>query len=123
MSETANSPRTYAGGCHCGQVRFEATVALNQAMACNCSMCGKKGTLLSFLPATQFKLLQGENGLTDYQFGKKRIHHLFCNKCGVTSFARATDPQGTPTIALNIRCLDDVDPSTVPVKHFDGRSL
>ncbi len=86
-----SEPTTHTGGCHCGKVRYEAKVDLGApVIACNCSMCGRTGTLLSFVPATQFKLLSGEDSLTDYQFNKKAIHHLFCKVCGVKSFARGT---------------------------------
>ena len=118
MSET----RTYTGGCHCGQVRYEVTAKLEGAMTCNCSICSKTGTMLTFVPATQFQLLRGEDVLTDYQFGKKHIHHLFCSRCGIRSFARGRGPDGAEMAAVNVRCLDDVDLSAIPVKQHDGRS-
>jgi hypothetical protein len=86
-------------------------------------MCGKKGTLLTFVPGTEFKVLSGEDGLTSYHFNKKVIDHLFCSKCGVTSFARGKKPDGTPTVAVNARCLDGVDVKTLEVKHYDGASV
>jgi hypothetical protein len=115
--------KRYEGGCHCGKVRYEVTAALDRGMACNCSICSKKGTLLTFVPADHFKLLSGEESLTDYQFGKKHIHHLFCSTCGVGSFARGSTPDGRSMCAINIRCLDDVDISSLPITHFDGKSL
>ena len=115
--------KTYAGGCHCGKVRYEVTAALDKVMACNCSICNKRGALLTFVPADQFKLLSGEDALTDYQFAKKKIHHLFCSTCGVASFARGAGPDGRQMCAINTRCLDDVDVSALPVTHFDGKSL
>jgi hypothetical protein len=47
---------TYSGGCHCGKVRYQVTLDLGKVISCNCSMCGKKGSLLSFAPAEHFKL-------------------------------------------------------------------
>ncbi|MGZ6126277.1 MAG: GFA family protein, partial [Myxococcales bacterium] len=64
---------------------------------------------------------RGEEGLTDYQFNRKVIHHLFCKVCGVRSFARGQGPGG-PTVAINTRCLDDVDLAALNVRHFEGRS-
>lgn len=32
-------------------------------------------------------------------------------------------PDGTAMAAINVRCLEDVDPEGLPVKHYDGRSL
>jgi len=118
-----SSPQHYQGGCHCGQVRYEATVDLdNPVIACNCSMCGRAGTLLTFVPSDQFRLLSGEDNLTDYQFGPKHIHHLFCKTCGIKSFARGQGKNG-PTVAINTRCLDNVDPVKLPVHHYDGKSM
>jgi hypothetical protein len=117
-------PTLYKGGCHCGKVRFEVEADLSEpAIACNCSICGKTGSLLSFVPTTRFTLQSGGEDLTDYQFGKKQIHHLFCKVCGVRSFARGTGPDGVEMIAINARCLEDVDPARLPVHHFDGKSL
>jgi hypothetical protein len=114
--------KSYEGGCHCGAVRFDVTLALEQAITCNCSICSKSGTMLTFAPASRFTLRRGEDVLTDYQFGKKRLHHLFCSRCGIRSFSRGTGKDGTPTVAVNVRCLDGVDLEAVPTKKFDGRS-
>ncbi|MGE0762412.1 MAG: GFA family protein [Bdellovibrionales bacterium] len=115
--------QTHQGSCHCGKVRFEAELDPTQALACNCSMCGRKGTLLAFVPSSKFKLLSGEKNLTDYQFGRKVIHHTFCSTCGITAFASATAPDGTPMQAINVRCLDDIDLAKVTIKNFDGKSI
>jgi hypothetical protein len=114
--------KTYEGGCHCGAVRYRVSLALDQAITCNCSICSKTGTMLSFTPATRFTLLSGDETLTDYQFGKKRLHHLFCNRCGIRSFARGTGRDGAPMVAVNVRCLDGVELEQVPTKQYDGRS-
>ena len=55
----------YTGGCHCGQVRYEVTLDLDQVKSCNCSICTKAGTLLSFVPADKFRLDSGKDMLTD----------------------------------------------------------
>lgn len=117
------TPQTYTGGCHCGKVRYEVTTDLKQAFSCNCSICSKRGWILSFVPADQFNLIQGGDGLTDYQFAKKTIHHLFCPECGVSSFARGSHPQKGEMIAVNVRCLDDVDISALQITQVDGKSL
>lgn len=116
--------KKYSGGCHCGAVRYDVEVDLSQPVtACNCSICSKRAHLLSFVPASKFQLLKGEDKLTDYQFNKMHIHHNFCSKCGIESFARGAMPDGTAMIAVNARCLDGVDPETLTVKHFNGRAL
>jgi len=115
-------PDNHQGGCHCGAVRYRVDVDLSKPVTqCNCSICARTGALLSFVPAGAFTLEKGEESLTDYQFSKKVIHHLFCRVCGVRSFARGQGPKG-PMVAINTRCLDDVDASTLNVQHFDGKS-
>lgn len=113
----------YTGGCHCGNVRFEVEMTIDKIMSCNCSVCSKKGHLLAFTPEKRFKLLSGVDSLTDYQFGKKTIHHLFCKACGIGSFGKGTMPDGTKMAAVNVRCLDDVDFTQFPTFQFDGKSL
>lgn len=115
--------KTYEGGCHCGTVRYRVTLALDPVISCNCSICSKTGTLLAFAPAASLELLRGADALADYQFGKKRIHHLFCTRCGIRSFARGVGRSGEPTVAVNVRCLDGVELDALPTRKFDGRSL
>ena len=114
---------TYKGGCHCGKVRYQVAMDLGKVLACNCSICGKKGTLLQFVPSERFVLEQGEGALTSYQFNRKEIDHLFCSTCGVSSFARGKGPDGKQMVAINTRCLDDVDVSRFEIQHFDGKSI
>jgi hypothetical protein len=91
-------------------------------ITCNCSICTKKGHVLSFVGAEQFKLQSGEAELTDYQFHKNVIHHLFCRTCGIESFARGTGTGGDPMFAINLRCLDDIDLASLTITPFDGKS-
>ena len=114
-------PATHAGGCHCGAVRFEAAADLGQVIACNCSICMKRGALWTLLPAAQFKLLRGDAALEDYQFGPKRLHHLFCPTCGVGSFSRGQSPKGEDTVAVNVRCLDDINVTKLTPMPYDGK--
>ena len=116
-------PKTYTGGCHCGAVRYEVTTDLAKVIECDCSHCAKKGYLLAFVPAEKFHLLSGRGNLTDYQFNKKRIHHLFCKTCGVASFGEGSNDKGESMIAINVRCLDGVDPKTLTIAEFSGKDL
>jgi hypothetical protein len=116
--------KTYTGGCHCGAVRYEVQADLGNVISCNCSICTKRGSILTFAPADQFKLLKGGDVLKDYLFNKKVIHHVFCPTCGVESFANGTRPgDGAKMVAVNVRCLDGVDLDALKPKKFDGRSL
>lgn len=114
---------TQQGGCHCGAVRYSVELDPEAtAIACNCSMCGRSGTLLQFVPEAHFKLEKGDGNLTDYQFNKQIIHHTFCKTCGIKPFARGQSPQGEPIVAVNMRCLDGIDPLALKTHNFDGKS-
>jgi hypothetical protein len=118
------SVSTQHGGCHCGAVRYQVQIDPEaQAIACNCSMCGRSGTLLQFVPESAFVLEKGADNLTDYQFNKHAIHHTFCKVCGIKAFARGAGPQG-PMVAVNVRTLDNIDPfaAQTAAKQFDGKS-
>lgn len=118
-----SNPKTYAGGCHCGKVRYEVTLDLAEpAVTCNCSMCGRSGTMLRFVPLPAFKLLSGADSLTDYRFNTKVINHQFCSVCGIKPFASGVGPDGAETRAINVRCLDDVDLSAITTHAYDGKS-
>ncbi len=112
----------HTGSCHCGKVKFEVEMKLENAISCNCSICMKRGSLLSFAPESNFKLLSGEGDLQDYLFNQKHIHHLFCKTCGILPFGKAIAPDGVKTVAVNIRTLDGIDLKKVNIQEYDGRS-
>jgi len=112
----------YTGSCHCGNVKYEVEGEIQSAMACNCSMCQRKGSLLWFVPRAQFTLLSDENATRVYEFNKHAIKHRFCPNCGIHSYADGSDSKGNRMAAINVRCLEGIDLDTVPVTHFDGRS-
>jgi|SRR5690349_18629057 len=118
------SAQSYSGSCHCGKVSYQVELDLTRpVISCNCSICRRAGTLLSFVPASDFKLDSGEDQLELYQFAQKHIDHLFCRSCGIKSFARGTSKDGSKMIAINVRCLADVDIDALPVMKYDGASV
>ena len=113
----------YKGSCHCRRVAFEVEGEIKQAMACNCSICQRKGSLLWFVPPEKFRLLTPASAVSTYTFNERSIKHRFCPDCGIHPFGEGTDLKGNPVIAVNIRCIEDIDLEAVPVQHYDGRSL
>ena len=113
----------YTGSCHCGGIRFEVDGDLDGAMACNCSICQRKGSLLWFVPHDRLRLLTPEDAAATYTFNRHAIRHRFCATCGIHPFGEGTDPKGQRMAAINVRCLDGVDLDALPVHRFDGRAL
>lgn len=112
--------QTYQGGCHCGRVRFRVTAELTGIADCNCSVCTKKGFLHLIVPPEQFELLSGADDLSTYQFNTGTAKHTFCRQCGIHPFyVPRSDPD---KIDVNVRCLDNVDLTTVQITPFDGRN-
>lgn len=112
----------YQGSCHCGAVKLEVTMPPpEKAGACNCSICRRAGWLLAF--AKEFEIKHAPDAVSDYQFGKKRAHHYFCKTCGCRVYSKGTDASGASTVAVNLRCLDGIDATALPVETFDGASL
>ena len=70
----------------------------------------------------RFKLLQGQDSLSLYQFDTKEAKHFFCKECGIHPFS---NPRSAPDMySINIRCLDnyDFENEDYEVIKFDGRN-
>ena len=110
------------GSCHCGAVKFEVRAPVMPAGRCNCSLCRRKGALMTPpFAASQLTILQGEDALTLYQFNTRVARHFFCRHCGVYPFHQTRkDPQRW---RANIGCLEGIDPYTLEADLADGASL
>jgi hypothetical protein len=113
----------YKGSCHCGRISFEVEGTLEKAMECNCSHCSRKGYLLWFVPRPQLHLLTPEADLVTYTFNKHVIKHHFCATCGCAPFGFGKDRSGADTAAINVRCLEAVEFTSLKRMPVDGRSL
>ena len=113
----------FNGSCHCGGIAFDVEGEIEGAVACNCSMCQRKGSLLWFVPREKLQLRTPEDAASTYTFNKHVIKHRFCPVCGIHPYGEGKDPKGQAMAAINIRCLKEIDLSAIPVQNFDGRSL
>ncbi|GLP96459.1 GFA family protein [Paraferrimonas sedimenticola] len=110
----------YAGGCHCGRVRFEVeSHDAPEVEDCNCSICAKSGYLHLIVPKSQFRLLKGEEELSEYRFNSGVARHFFCKHCGIKPFyIPRSNPDG---VDVNLRCLDEA-PANAKIVPFDGQN-
>lgn len=112
------------GSCQCGAVDFDVELdSLDGSVTCNCSRCKRLGSVLVFAPRTAFTLNKGEDALSEYLFNKKSIRHQFCQTCGIQPFSYGVMPDGSATVAVNVNCLDGVDPRSLTSHQYDGASM
>ncbi len=115
--------QSYSGSCQCQAVQFEAPLDLEKTVVCNCSRCQRLGWVMAFAPRARVTIAKGEEATTEYLFNKGKIRHQFCPTCGIETYAYAEAPDGTAMMAINVNCLDGVDPRALKSRPADGRSL
>src|SRR4051812_29574388 len=99
----------YRGSCHCGAIAYDVEGDIDAGMACNCSMCQRKGSLLWFVPRDKLTLATPAEAISTYLFNKHAVQHHFCAKCGIHPFADGTDAKGNAMAAVNLRCLEGIE--------------
>ena len=113
---------SHKGSCHCGKITFEVQGSFESVMECNCSHCSRKGYLLWFVPASEFAFEAAESSLSTYTFNKHAIKHHFCAECGCAPFGFGATG-GAEMAAVNVRCIEGIDLSSVKREFVDGRSF
>jgi hypothetical protein len=115
---------TYQGACHCGAVRFEATLDLSQpTYRCNCSICRRTRFWPAVAREEGFRVLSGQKNLTKYLFNSLKNEHYFCATCGVRPFGIGTDTPIGRMVGVNIGCLEGVPEETLArlaITYVDG---
>ncbi|VVE75555.1 GFA family protein [Pandoraea sputorum] len=111
---------TLQGSCHCGAVRFEVVTPVEPAARCNCSLCRRKGALMTPpFPEANLRILSGQDDLTLYQFNTRLAKHYFCKHCGIYPFHETRMMPGM--WRANIGCLDGVDPYALEYTVANGQ--
>jgi len=114
---------TYTASCHCGNVVLDVQGTIDGALACNCSICARRASLLWFVSRAKAQLKTPESAAATYTFNKHVIKHRFCATCGIHVFGEGMDPKGNAVAAVNLRCVEGLDLDAIPVQHYDGRAL
>ena len=72
------------------------------------------------MPGERFRLLCGEDDLSEYTFETGTARHRFCRHCGIKTFyVPRSHPDGT---SVNFRCVDEGTVGGVTRRSFDGRN-
>jgi hypothetical protein len=119
---TFEGKKTYKGSCHCGAVAFEVDLDLGAGTTrCNCTYCSKVGWWGCLVKPAAFRLLKGAESLS--KLGKNAsADRPHCKVCGIQPFGHGDVPEiGGEYYSVNVRCLDGVDLTGVPVKYLNGR--
>lgn len=113
--------QTFAGGCHCGSVRFEIELPGEMVVhRCNCSICQMSGYIHLIVPSERFTLLRGQKNLVEYRFHTGVARHLFCGTCGIKSYYV---PRSHPdSYSVNLNCVELTDDVRVEIREFDGQN-
>lgn len=115
---------TYHGSCHCGAVKFSYTGdKIEKGLRCNCSVCARKGALMSseVIPIEKLTIDAQEGSLGLYQFGARTAKHFFCKTCGIYPFHETARAPGH--YRVNLGCIDDIDTFSLEFDVFDGKNL
>ena len=90
--------------CHCGQFKAEIKIdSLDKILRCNCSICKRKGAIMSMVKNEDFKVVEGEDKLSLYKFHTKVAKHYFCSICGIYTHH---NPRSNPSMTgFNLGCV------------------
>tara|TARA_B100000963_G_scaffold349398_1_gene358415 strand:- start:419 stop:781 length:363 start_codon:yes stop_codon:yes gene_type:complete len=95
--------------CHCGSIEAEINVqsTFSKKMRCNCSICKRKGAVMSMVKNEDFKIVKGKEKLSTYQFHSKIAKHFFCSICGIYTHHH---PRINPSMTgFNLGCIDEIN--------------
>ena len=108
--------------CHCGEVQAEINLdKLTKLLRCNCSICKRKGTIMSMVKNEDFKITKGRKKLKQYQFHTRVAKHFFCSICGIYTHH---NPRSNPAMTgFNVGCIEDIDIFELSDVHInDGKN-
>lgn len=114
----------YEGSCHCGALKFSYEgEEITQGLRCTCSICRRKGTLMSteLIPLEQLKIDANPDDIGLYQFDTGIAKHYFCKICGIYTHNETLRAPGN--CRVNLGCIGDLVDDELEVVVFDGKTL
>ena len=97
--------------CHCAAVELEVKLpesGFEKLLRCNCSLCKRKGYIMTMVGPDDVKIVKGQEILKLYQYHTKTAKHYFCSNCGIHTH---TNPRINPKIySINVACIEGVKP-------------
>ena len=111
--------RTYHAACICGTVRFAVDAIPKLAMPCICPRCRGQGLRIVHVDQTCFRLLVGEDMLTEPMDAARDPHHFFCRRCGEAVFGFVDIPNNGRRVTVNVACLNRGSVDDISVSDYD----
>ncbi|WP_220735652.1 GFA family protein [Shewanella sp. c952] len=102
--------QTHTASCHCGAVKLSLNLpqGVTDLRRCDCSMCRRRGTIVTSAELDGLKVVSGNDKLSLYQFNTFTAKHYFCSICGIyTHHQRRSNPN---QFGVNVACIDGVNP-------------
>ena len=122
----------YHESCHCDSVRFKVDAEIDHVRDCDCAVCRRRGALIFRVPAEAMRLLTNWDALAEYRWGTMTGVDYFCRICGILPFRKPSAPTRQELLdgaipfdgwAINVRCLEGVDLTLLPIKKILGSKL
>ena len=92
-------PRSYLGGCDCGQVRYEVQLTLSERDPRTRSVWEHS------VAPQHFKLHSGHESVIGYQFSAENVHHFFCTRCQARAFSHCAPNQREGYYTIDLKAL------------------
>ncbi|MEO0752492.1 MAG: GFA family protein [Pseudomonadota bacterium] len=110
-------PRSYTGGCLCGDIRFEAVAPAEVPHTCSCTMCQRHSGALTLAWVefpTDAVTWTGHGGAPTLYRSLEKSSRAFCPRCGSTIGAI----DDAPVVALVLGVFDKPGAAALkPVSH------
>lgn len=121
---TSEHPNEFAGGCHCGNIRYRLRTrrVLDELplRACGCSFCRKHGARYTSDPEGALVVATAASD-SRYRFSTGVVDFLVCPKCGVMALAMTRIGERNYAV-VNANTLDNAPTGMATAMDFSGET-